>query len=308
MRTATKKPSYPKTVEQYINCEWGTWAPGDRIPVDTPLSKCQRDYKKQNVYKYIAKVKGLDRNLFGYATAVRRKSDGALALINGQHRIQLVKIVSPSTQEVPAQIIEVDDADFDTYGSKLFHEFNGTVSKGLSNEEVFYAKVLAKDIEALDTEKVLKLAGLSCGKVNALQGSYPVEYATFVKCLKLSPQLTIRASKMLTTGFRSCNTDVLHGLVFLFNHPHYAELADNTKAVGQHFETWLTKFLPGVGLGISDLKYKQYRQGAWQKGVAYGIAKSFAKRQRNHGLYAPTITEIKKIYEDGYQKEDSGIL
>jgi hypothetical protein len=185
MRTATKKPSIPASVEKFIGIEWGAWAPGDRIPVNTPLSKCQRDYKKQNVYKYITKIGGLDKNLFGYATAVRRKSDGKLALINGQHRIQLVKIVSPTTQEVPAHIIDVADADFETYGSKLFHEFNGTVSKGLSNEEQFYAQVLSQDAEALKIKKLLEDCGLSCGKVNNVNGTYPVDYATFVKCRKL---------------------------------------------------------------------------------------------------------------------------
>jgi len=307
MRTVTKKPSIPASVEKFIGIEWGTWAPGDRIPVNTPLSKCQRDYKKQNVYKYITKIGGLDKNLFGYATAVRRKSDGKLALINGQHRIQLVKIVSPTTQEVPAHIIDVEDADFETYGSKLFHEFNGTVSKGLSNEEQFYAQVLSQDPEALKIKKLLEDCGLSCGKVNNVNGTYPVDYATFVKCRKLGESFTIRAAKLLTTGFDTCNTDVLHGLVFLFSNPHYSELADNTKAVGQQFEHWLTVFLPTF-IGINDLKYKDYRQGAWQKGVAYGIAQSFAKRQRNNGRYAPSIAEIKEIWKKGFQKEDSGIL
>lgn len=307
MQTKTRTPSLPKSVEKFIGQEWGIWAPGDRIPVNTPLSKCQRDYKKQNVYKYISTVGGLDKNLFGYATAIKRKSDGALALINGQHRIHLVKIVSPGTQEVPAQIIEVDDIEFETYGSKLFHEFNGTVSKGLSNEEVFYAKVLAEDKEALNIERVLKLAGLSCGKVNSQQGTTPVEYATFVKCVKLNEVMTVRAAKLLIAGFKSSNTDVLHGLVFLLSQPHYAELGDKNKAVGKHFEDWLTKAVP-MFHGINDLKFAKYRQGPWQKGVAYGIAQSFAKNQRNKGLYAPTVSEIKKIYENGFQKDDSGIL
>jgi hypothetical protein len=307
MQTKTRKPALPKSVEKYVGVEWGTWAEGARIPVDTPLSKCQRDYKKQNVYKYISLVGGLDRNLFGYATAVKRKSDGALALINGQHRINLVQIVSPTTREVPAHIIEVEDAEFETYGAKMFHEFNGTVSKGLSNEEVFYAKVLAKDIEALNIERVLTLANLSCGKVNLTPSNYSVEYATFAKCLKLNENATIRAANLLATGFKSCNTDVLHGLVFLFNQQHYSELADPKKAVGKHFEDWLTKAVP-MFHGISDLKFPKYRQGPWFKGVAYGIAQSFAKNQRNKGMYAPTVSEIKEIWQSGFQKEDSGIL
>jgi hypothetical protein len=307
MQTRTQKLGLPKSVEQYVGQEWGTWAPGCRIPVNTPLSQCQRDYKKQNVYKYIAKVGGLDKNLFGYATAVRRKSDGVLALINGQHRINLVKIVSPGTDEVPAHIIDVNDADFETYGSKLFHEFNGTVSKGLSNEEQFFAQVLSQDDTALRTLRVLVLAGVSCGKVNAVPNSYPVDYATFVKCIKLSETITIRAVKLLTAGLKSSNTDVLHGMVFLLSHPHYKDLADGNQAVGKHFEEWITKAVP-MFHSISDLKFPRYRQGAWQKGVAFGIAQSFAKYQRNKGLFSPSIGKIKEIYESGFRKEDSGIL
>ena len=113
MQTKTRKPSLPKKVEKYIGHERGTWAPGDRIPVDIPLARCQRPYRARNVYKYIAEVQGLNRDLFGYAKAVRRRSDGQLALIDGQHRINLVKIISPQTKEVPAQIITVDDEDFE---------------------------------------------------------------------------------------------------------------------------------------------------------------------------------------------------
>lgn len=307
MRTVTKKPSIPKSVQQYIGCEWGQWAPGNRVPVDIPLAQCQRDYKKQNVFRYIAEVKGLDRDLFGYAKAARRKSDGALALIDGQHRINLVKIVSPTTREVPAQIIDVSDEDFEAYSAQHFHRSNGTVSKGLSNEEQFYAKVIAKDSTALHIESILKLCNLKCGRVNDIPNALPVDYATFVKCLKLSEPMTIRAVDLLTKGFKSSNTNVLHGLVFLFSQPHYSELADANKAVGRHFEEWLTKAVP-MFHGISDLKFPKYQQGAWQKGVAYGIAQSFAKNQRNKGRYAPTIGEIEEIYRKGFQKEDSGIL
>jgi hypothetical protein len=307
MRTVTKKPAFPKSVEQYIGQEWGTWAPGGRIPIDTPLAKCQREYKKQNVYKYIAEVRGLDKDLFGYAKAARRKSDGALALIDGQHRINLVKIISPTTREVPAQIIDVSDERFEEYCADHFHKSNGTVQKGLSNEEQFYARVLARDTKALDIERVLKIAGLKCGKVNDMPDTYSVDYATFVKCLKLSVPFTIRAVELLTKGFKSANTNVLHGLVFLFSHSHYSELADPKKAVGRHFEEWLTVGVPQFH-GINDLKFSKYQQGAWQKGVAYGIAQAFAKGQRNRGLYAPTVSEIEEIYRKGYQKEDSGIL
>ncbi len=307
MQAKTKKPSLPKSVEKYIGQEWGNWAPGDRIPVDTPLASCQRPYKARNVYKYIAQVKGLDRNLFGYATAVKRKSDGQLALINGQHRINLVKIVSPTTTEVPAQVIEVDDTEFETYASRLYQGFNGTVSKGLSNEELFKSSVMAKDAFALYVESILKKCDLSCGEVNEDPKNLPVVYAGFVKCLKLGEAETVRAVELLKSGFNTVADDPLHGLVFLFAQPEYADLANPKVAVGKHFEQWLTKAVP-MFHGINDLKFKKYRQGAWEKGIAYGLAQSFAKYQRNKGLTSPSITPIKKIWKAGFEDEDSGLL
>jgi len=307
MQTKTRKPSLPKSVEKYIGKEWGHWAPGDRIPVDTPLASCQRPYKARNVYKYIIEVKGLDRNLFGYATAVKRKSDGQLALINGQHRINLVKIISPTTTEVPAQVIEVDDHEFESYSSLLFQQSNGKVSKGLSNEELFKSSVLAKDAYALYIESIINQCDLSIGEVNCVPNTFPIVYAGFVKCLKLGESETVRAVDLFKQGFNTVADDPLHGLVFLFAQPTYADLADPTTAVGKHFEQWLTRAVP-MFHGVNDLKFKKYRQGAWEKGIAYGIAQSFAKYQRNKGLYAPAIKEIKKIYEAGFADEDSGLL
>jgi hypothetical protein len=307
MQTKTKKPSLPKSVEKYIGCEWGQWAPGDRIPVDTPLASCQRPYKARNVYKYISEVKGLDKHLFGYATAVKRKSDGQLALINGQHRINLVKIISPKTTEVPAQVIEVDDHEFESYSSRLFQQSNGKVSKSLSNEELFKSSVLAQDPTALRIESFIKKCNLSIGEVNVGPNSLPVVYAGFVKCLKLGESETARAVELLKAGFNTVADDPLHGLVFLLSQPQYADLGNPQKAVGKHFEQWLTKAVP-MFHGINDLKFKKYRQGAWEKGIAYGIAQSFAKFQRNKGLYAPSITTIKNIYKAGFEDQDSGVL
>lgn len=302
----TVNSSLPKNVAKYIGIEWGEWAPGDRISVDTELAVCQRPYKPQNVYKYIAKVGGLDKNLFGYATAVRRKSDGKLALINGQHRINLVKILSPSTKTVPAHIIDVEDEDFVTYGSKYFAEINGVVSKTLSNEELFKSRVLAQDPAALDILRVMQIANVSIGEINQSSTSKPVLYATFVKCLKLSEVATVRGIELLKAGFKTVNDDVLHGLVFLLAHEKYQDLGDRQKAIGKHFETWLTKAVP-MFHGVEDLKFKKYRQGSWQHGVAYGLVQSFAKYQRNKGSVAPSVTIMKAIWEKGF-KDDSGIL
>lgn len=308
MRTATKKPSIPASVEKYIGRVWGQWAPGDRIPVDTPMHASQRPYKKQNVYKYIAKVQGLDRNLFGYATAIKRKSDGKLAVINGQHRINLVKIVDPTTAEVPAQVIEVDDTEFDSYGAALFTQFNGTVQKSLTNEELFYSSVLAQDPDALHVKDILEKCGLSCGEVNRDPAHPAVVYATFKKCLKLSEDLTVRAVDMMKSGFNTVADDPLHGLVFLFSVPEYQKYADPTTKEGREFEQWFTKAVP-MFHGVNDLKFKKFRQGPWQKGIAYGLAQSFRKYAKNANRPHIAIGKIKEIYEAGFKDdEDSGLL
>jgi hypothetical protein len=309
METSTKKPSLPASVEKYVGQIWGTPAKGDRIPINTPMHKSQRPYKKQNVYKYIAKVEGLDWNLFGYATAVKRKSDGELAVINAQHRINLVKIVAPWITEVPAHIIEVDDEQFEVYASELFSQFNGTVSKGLSNEELYYSQVLAKDPQALDMQRVLINCGLSCGEVNKSPSAYPVVYATFVKCLKIGENPAIRAVELLIKGFKTVADDPLHGLTFLLGQPEYSVLGDPTTKIGQDFELWFTQAVPTFH-SVNDLKFKKYRNNpSWQKGIAYGLMKSFAKYQRNHSKTAPPkLASIKKIYEDGFKDEDSGML
>jgi hypothetical protein len=307
MQTKTRKPSLPKSVEKHIGNSWGQWASGTMVPIDVPMHICQRPLKIRNVYKYIDLVKGLDKNLFGTITVIKSKTTGKMACINGHHRINVAKIIDPTIKEVPAHVIEVDDSEFDSYGSALFSQFNGTVSKGLSNEELFYSNVLARDSYALYVESIIKQCGLSIGQVNADEKHFPVVYTGFTKCLNLGEPETIRAVELLKVGFSSVNDDVLHGLVFLLAHPTYAELADSTVAVGGHFEQWLTRAVP-MFHGINDLKFKKYRQGAWEKGIAYGIAQSFAKFQRNNGLYAPVVRDIKKIYEAGFKDEDSGIL
>lgn len=306
--TKNRKATPPKSIQKYIGKEWGTWAPGDRIPVDTPLAVCQRDYKEQNVFNYIKKAGGLDRNLFGYATAVRRKSDGALALINGQHRINLVKILSPLTTEVPAQIIDVEDDDFETYGATFFDRINGDLCKALTNEERFYARVIAKNPEALDIERALVKCQLSCGKVNNEVGTLPVKYATFVKCLKISGPATERAVQLLRKGFRSMNEVALHGLVYLLSLKEYETLGDRRTAVGKHFETWLTQAVP-MFHSITALTFDKYHNAkSWEVGVAYGYVQSFVKHQRNMNQTAISVKPMKTIYEDSVGKDDSGVL
>lgn len=307
MRTKTKKPQIPESIQPYVGIHWGTPAPGDRISVDTPMHHCQRPYKRQNVYKYIAKIKGVDWNLFGYATALRRRSDGYTAVINGQHRINLVKLMLPAVTEVPAHIIEVDDSDFDIYGAELFNGNNGIVSKTVSNEELFYSLVQAQDPDALHMKKVLEKLNLSCGRVNVNPLHSPVVYANFQKCLKLGETATERAVLLMKSAFNGqVADDPLHGLVFLFSHPEYQDLSDSKKLVGQRFAQWFTTLGQSGLITLSDLKFRKYRQNpSWQKGIAYGLVNNFNRWLTTKSLPAVKIGTIKKIYESGFKKDDS---
>ena len=308
----TNTNKIPKSIQKYVGCVRGEWAPGDRVPVTVTMSRCQRPLQLQNVYKYIARKKGLDRSLFGYLTVIRCRATGRLACVNGHHRLRLAMTVDPTIQEVPAHIIDVEPGEFETYGAENFIDINanfagGGVTKPLTNEEIFWAQIIAQDSEALRYQQILTQAGLRCGRVNEDHSRYPVEYATFVKCVKLSDTATVRAAQLLIQGFNRVNTDVLHGLVFLLSNSHYRDLATAQTAIGQHFEKWLTQMLPQF-ISISNLKFECYRQGPWQKGIAYGIVQAFAQRQRNQGLVAPAVTPMEEIWRAGWASRDSGGL
>lgn len=122
------------------------------VPVDLPAVACQRKVYKQRARNYIKSVGEFDWNLFGVISVVEYP-DGNREIVDGGHRVFLVKEYLPHISEVPAVVLPVED---EQQASRLFHRFNGTASKSVTAEEQFVAQVLGDEAEALNFEKVLR--------------------------------------------------------------------------------------------------------------------------------------------------------
>lgn len=291
-----------KTENKYIGISHGTPAPGDRIPVNIALAKFQRPKNKKKIVEYINKSKGVDWNLFGYATAVRYP-DGTLELINGQHRIGVVKDTLPDVTEVPAHIIDVDDAQ---YAASLFYDMNGGASATLKSEEQFLARIYAGDKHALLLQSILEKTRFSIGDVNSKPGHRSIKYANFLKCVKFGSNEFLRASEIIDTKFPTgaVNDNLLSGMTRLFAIEHYKDLADKNKAIGEAFEKWIENHANN-GVTQKDLEFRGFRNaGPWYDAAAYGLARFFLKTQRSKGKASVKLDVIRKIWES-HNKDDS---
>lgn len=304
-KTITARKTMPKDLLRYMGVVLNGTRPDSAfplIPIDTPMDVSQRDLKVQNIYKYIRKLKGVDWNLFGIVTAAKYP-DGRLTVINGQHRINLVKILLPDTTHVPAHIINVSCQE---EAANYFHGNNGTVSKSLSNEEMLWAEVLSGDRQALYMKSILEKCNLSCGKVNKKPTVInSVKRAAFWKCLELGEKETLRAVELITKGYKGISDIPLHGLTYLLSLKEYKDLGNPTTKIGKQFEEWLTVIMPSRLWTLSDMRYVKFQANPqYQKGVAYGLVKHFAKFQRDHSRLAPPSTEtIRKIWEIGCKSD-----
>lgn len=292
-----------KTIKKYVGASYGTPAPGDRISVNTPLAPFQRKKSDSKVTEYINKCKGVDWNLFGYATAVRYP-DGKIELINGQHRIDIVRQVLPEITEVPAHIIDVTEMQ---YAASLFDNMNGAASQNLKSEEQFYAQIYAGNKQALMLQSVLLQTNFSVGQVNASATNRPIKYANFVKCIKFGSDEFLRAAKLIDTiwprGVVSDN--LLSGLTRLFSINEYAPLMDSSCSIGIAFENWLTNHANN-GVTQQELEFKKYRNaGPWYDATAYGLARHFLKARRSQGKTAMKVGVIEKIWSDHAKLKDS---
>lgn len=298
----------PKKLEQYIGKVRGEMAPGDRIPVDTKMDESQRDLQQANIWKYAEKSKGVDWNLFGYATAVRYP-DGSLKLINGQHRIDLIRHFAPDITEVPAHIVDLThltEEEAKKEAASLFAKMNGTASRSLTSDQLFWAEVIEGDPDALHYKSVLERANLMCGKVNEGPGRKNVKYANFVKAVKMGVEETIRAAELIDYAYpkNAMNDTLLSGLARLFSHSSYEELMDSESTLYKQFEEWFVNILPEV-MTIQDLSFREYRNThQWHDGVAYGIYQKFAHNQRRKGRWCPPVDAIKQNYEKGIKVDE----
>lgn len=292
-RRDAKLANIPKTYHDYFGEQIGEPAPGSRVSVDTQIDESQRDIHIPSLLKYIKKSGGINWDLFGYITVVEYP-DGRQTVIDGQHRLELVKTFS-LVDEVPAHIIQVDD---EKYAAKLFAAMNGVQTRNITPEQLFWAQVIAEDPLALDIKATLEAADLSCDRVNAGPNRKNVKYTNFYKCYKMSPAATIRAARLIDLAYpdREMNDLLLSGMTRLLSRSEYEDLMNSKTRLYHHFDEWflgLGNFLP-----ISQLSFKDLRNcNHWHDGVAYGLYQLFAVYQRKHNRMHPSVKPLKQTYE-----------
>tara|TARA_R110000868_G_scaffold36293_1_gene129071 strand:+ start:315 stop:1244 length:930 start_codon:yes stop_codon:yes gene_type:complete len=248
----------------------GTPAPGERIDVNTPLHPVQRPLKRGAIEKYIEMIGTVDWNMFGYATAV--EIEGEQFIIDAQHRISLVKTLSPHVTTVPAHIIRIDKNDKE-YAAKLFAYLNGVASSKPSQEEILWAELIAREPHAIRIESVLIQAGLSCGMIN--EGYMEISRSTIEKCMKLGIPETLYAAELIKKMYpkrKDCN-QLFHGMVTLLSITEYSGLMKNL-TLGKMFKEWTIDF--SANNSYEEAKFKSLQPtNAWNIGVAYGLMKKF---------------------------------
>lgn len=284
------------THQKYLYNIKGSPAKATMIDINTPMSKVQRKLYKQDILKYIERSQGLNWDLFGVVTAVKFK-DESMEVINGQHRMSLARTIDPSITEVPAHVIKLQD-EKDAF--RYFGLMNGGASRNVSNEEQFWALVLAEDPAELKLKAILERANLACGKVNEGNNRFSVKYTNFKKSVNMGAEEAIYAAKLIQdAGFGRWNDSLFAGLTRLLsfkNYKHY--LMDQTCAEGKAFCDWFMEVPRHYQM--SDLQFKKYRNVTdWSYGIAYGLMQKFLHTQRYDNQQLKTaLGPIERAYKE----------
>jgi hypothetical protein len=289
-----------KYYEKFQGSVTGTPAPGLTVSINTPLAVSQRPLNETKIREYISKHQGINWDLFGYVKAMCFSS-GKTVIYDGQHRIEIVKLICPHIEEVPAHIVQGTPE----LAAKYFWEENGGSKSNLSTSEQFWAKVQAKDEFALEIAKTISKTNFAVGKVNSVHANRQAKYANIVKAISFSEPAFLRSCQIIDEVFPDGPADnLLSGLSFLLSIPEYAELGNPKKAIGRHFVQWLHQ-LKAVGANPKNLEFKKYRNnGPWYNAVAYGLARHFFQARRSQGKQCPGIEIIHDIWNKPVEEAD----
>jgi len=287
-------------INDYIGCAYNTPALGERISVHTPLAVSQRELNTTKIKEYIMKHKGLDWNLFGYVTAMRFHN-GKIVLVDGQHRVELVKTLLPDVLEVPAHLMDGTPE----LAARYFDAMNGGSSSTLKSEETFWAKLQAGDEFAISIADTIRKTRFSVGKVNADPKHRPAKYANIVKAIGFGESEFLRSAAIIDEVFPTGPADnLLSGMARLLSIDEYHELGDPNKAIGRRFVKWL-KDIKKIGATPKNLEFKKYRNaGPWYDAVAYGLARHYFQTERSLGRTVPSIKPIKDLWDKPVKDAD----
>ena len=306
----TRPNTVPRDLQQYVGISYGAKPTIEELSIsDIDLDESQRYYNANNVKKYIKTIKGFDWNLFGVPTVVKYP-DGTLRCVNGQHRLEILKMLLPSVKTVHAHVIDFSDytEEMATIKSaRLFSNTNGRTISKVKAEDLFWADIVANDPDALHLQDVLMKCHLSCGKVNDVPGLYwineregeqgwskPVKFATFEKCVHMSEDATIYAASLINEAWKHDNTfgDLFFtGLVKLFTTEGYETLMDPSTACGKEFEQWVLGLSNTFALNGKSLRFMRYRENSsdWAIGTALGIFEMFKENSKKCKISAVSL-------------------
>lgn len=280
----------------------GQPAVSETIDINTPLHEVQRPLKPNSILKHITMIGTIDWNMIGIVTAV--EIGGQQFVIDGQHRLTLLKTFAPGVDRVPAHIIRVDRNN-EEYAAKLFAYLNGVASTRPSQEEILWAEWIAREPHAIRIATVLEQAGLTCGMIN--EGHMTVSRATIEACMKLGIEETLYAAELIKAAYperKECN-QLLHGMVTLLSMPQYRGYMNNL-TLGKMFRVWFVEHF------ADDNKYKEALfvalrpATAWQIGIAYGLSKKFRYHMERRGKlhHVPAIDAIRKRWQRASKRDD----
>jgi len=291
--------STPRDIQPYVGVTFGSKPTITEISLsDIDLDESQRYYNENNAKNYIKYVKGFDWNLFGVPTVVKYP-DGTFKCVNGQHRIEILKMLLPGVDKIDVHLIDfsqLSEKQATVKSALLFSNTNGRTISKVKAEELFWADVVAEDSDALHLQDVLMACGFSCGKVNFVpSATKSVKFANFKKCVDLSEEATIYAAKLIEDTWpeeRKFNDILFIGLVRLFTTPGYESLMDPSTTCGAEFEQWFLN-LGVLGINGKTLRFMNYREnGDWAKGAAYGIFSMYKDVSKKCTIAEKTLKEI----------------
>ena len=287
-------------IEAYLGRESGTPAPGNTVPVNTPMAISQRDLNTKRVDEYICKHGGVNWDLFGYVKAMRLPN-GGLVIIDGQHRINLVKRVLPRTECVPAHIVE-GTAEL---AAKYFDDLNSGSTKTLNSEEKFWAKLQAGDAFAKMIADCVQHTDYALGKFNKQGNTVNLKYANTVKAIRMGKDHFLTACAVTHTVWpqQTGVDNLISGMTRLFQ--VYPELGNPELKIHHNFVQWLRDLKRTLNVKPKNLEFKKYRNnGAWYDAVAYGLARKYFQMIRERGHTTPPLNKIKEIWEQGARSDD----
>lgn len=249
------------------------------VPVDLKAIEAQRETKTSRIKKYIKEAKHFDWDLFGIITVAEiDELQGERRVVDGGHRLAMVKEYLPQVTEVPANIIKMKT---EAEAAKLFHRFNGTSSAQVSNEERFVARVLGEDVLALETASVLESLGLKIignqetGTYAGAESGRSIKISMFEKIYNKFPHLVEIAVPMINEAWddfdnTSISPMLLEGIVYML---HTIEQECDSKTAVDRFVPYFGKWLKVVASTGKPQRKMTYPDLRKDNHYGYSIAK-----------------------------------